>query len=134
MTGVLERKAATLSPLFRMAVLKGVEASVLLHIRRGAPVNGSDDRGRTPLMLAAAVGRHQICLLLLSEGADAACLDNDGRSAGDMAEADGHIALAAALRPAKEVRPAEEVVVLVPDAEPVEEADKVVVRLDCRSL
>lgn len=122
-TDVLERKAATLSPLFRMAVLKGVEASVLLHIRRGAPVNGCDDRGRTPLMLAAAAGRHQICLLLLSEGADAACLDNDGRSAGDMAEADGHIALAAALRPAKEVRPAEEVVVKVPDAEPVEEAD-----------
>jgi len=122
-TDVLERKAATLSPLFRMAVLKGVEASVLLHIRRGAPVNGCDDRGRTPLMLAAAVGRHQICLLLLSEGADAACLDNDGRSAGDMAEADGHIALAAALRPAKEIRPAEVVAVLVPDAEPVEEAD-----------
>lgn len=122
MTDVLERKA-TLSPLFRMAVLKGVEASVLLHIRRGAPVNGCDDRGRTPLMLAAAAGRHEICLLLLSEGAEAALAGPDGRTAADMAEAEGHAALAAALRPARERKVAPEPVAPVIEEAPVEEAD-----------
>ena len=121
MTDVLERRAA-LPPLFRMAVLKGVEASVLLHIRRGAPVNGCDDRGRTPLMLAAAAGRHEICLLLLSEGAEAALAGADGRTAADMAEAEGHAALAAALRPAKERKVEPEPVAPVIDEAPVEEA------------
>jgi len=121
-TDVLERRAA-LSPLFRMAVLKGVEASVLLHIRRGAPVNGCDDRGRTPLMLAAAAGRHEICLLLLSEGAEAALAGADGRTAADMAEAEGHAALAAALRPARDRKVAPEPVAPVIEEAPVEEAD-----------
>lgn len=119
-TGVLERKAS-LSPLFRMAVLKGVEASVLLHIRRGAPVNGCDDRGRTPLMLAAAAGRHEICLLLLSEGAEAALSGPDGRTAADMAEAEGHLALAAALRPAREPGIAPAAAVPVSEEAPEEE-------------
>lgn len=122
MTDVLERKA-TLSPLFRMAVLKGVEASVLLHIRRGAPVNGCDYRGRTPLMLAAAAGRHEICLLLLSEGAEAALAGPEGRTAADMAEAEGHAALAAALRPARERKVAPEPVAPVIEEATVEEVD-----------
>lgn len=122
MTDVLERKAS-LSPLFRMAVLKGVEASVLLHIRRGAPVNGCDDRGRTPLMLAAAAGRHEICLLLLSEGAEAAYAGPDGRTAADMAEAEGHVALAAALRPARELKIAPEVAAPINEEAPGEEED-----------
>jgi len=121
-TDVLERKAS-LSPLFRMAVLKGVEASVLLHIRRGAPVNGCDDRGRTPLMLAAAAGRHEICLLLLSEGAEAALSGPDGRTAADMAEAEGYLALAAALRPAREPGIAPETAVPVNEEAPGEEED-----------
>lgn len=122
MTDVLERKAS-LSPLFRMAVLKGVEASVLLHIRRGAPVNGCDDRGRTPLMLAAAAGRHEICLLLLSEGAEAAYAGPDGRTAADMAEAEGHVALAAALRPARELKIAPEAAAPINEEAPGEEED-----------
>ena len=67
-------------PLFRMAVKSGSLPAVLAHIRRGASVNGIGDRGRTPLMLAAAAGRMDICQLLLEEGADAAAVDADGQS------------------------------------------------------
>lgn len=59
---VLDLGAAALKPLFRMSLLKGSTPSVLLHIRRGAPVNGRDDRDLTPLMLAASAGRHDISI------------------------------------------------------------------------
>ncbi|WIW88081.1 sigma-70 family RNA polymerase sigma factor [Sphingobium sp. V4] len=81
-------------PLFRMAVLKGATASVLLHIRRGAPVNGRDARGLTPLMLAAAAGREDICTLLIAEGADASSTAPDNRTASDLAHAAGYTRIA----------------------------------------
>ena len=79
-----------------MAVLKGSLTSVLLHVRRGAPLDGRDDKGMTPLMLAAAAGRAEICRLLLEEGADAAS-DQSGRTAADLALHAGHRHLAEAL-------------------------------------
>ena len=98
---VLDLGAAALKPLFRMSLLKGSTPSVLLHIRRGAPVNGRDDRDLTPLMLAASAGRHDICLLLLAEGADPSLMTSSGRTASDLAMTAGHYSLGDALRPAR---------------------------------
>lgn len=100
-SSVLDLGAAALKPLFRMSLLKGSTPSVLLHIRRGAPVNGRDDRDLTPLMLAASVGRHDICLLLLAEGADPSLMTSSGRTASDLAMTAGHYSLGDALRPAR---------------------------------
>lgn len=79
-----------------MAVLKGSLTSVLLHVRRGTSLDGRDDKGMTPLMLAAAAGRAEICRLLLEEGADAAA-DQSGRTAADLALHAGHRHLAEVL-------------------------------------
>lgn len=68
------------SALFRMAITAGTPASVLLHIRRGANVNARDGAGATPLMLAVARGRAEICKLLLDEGADPRLTDKAGRT------------------------------------------------------
>ena len=87
-----------LPPLFRMAVLKGAPLSVLQHIRHGAPVNGCDIRGMTPLMLAAGAGREDICEVLVSQGADVAVLDREGRSAARLAFVSGHVRLATMLQ------------------------------------
>ncbi|NKC52241.1 ankyrin repeat domain-containing protein [Ochrobactrum cytisi] len=75
--------AASISPLFRPALIKGEEASVLLHLRRHAPVNGRDANGRTPLMIAATNGRSGICELLVLEGADVSLRDTEGCTAVD---------------------------------------------------
>ena len=79
-----------------MALLKGSLTSVLLHIRRGTPLDSRDDKGMTPLMLAAAAGRAEICRLLLEEGADVAA-DHSGRTAADLALHAGHRQLAEVL-------------------------------------
>ena len=102
---VLDLGAAALKPLFRMSLLKGSTPSVLLHIRRGAPVNGRDDRDLTPLMLAASAGRHDICLLLLAEGADPSLTTSSGRTASELAMGAGHYSLGDALRPAVSASP-----------------------------
>lgn len=111
--------------LFRMALLKGGEASVLLHLRRGTDINARDERGFTPLMIAALAGRMEICRLLLDEGADQSELSTGGLNAAGLAAAAGHQALADLLRPrvqlaiVESARPAGETArrfVLVPDA------------------
>lgn len=97
--------AQGMNPLFRMALLKGSLTSVLLHVRRGTPLDGRDDKGLTPLMLAAAAGRAEICRLLLEEGADAAA-DQSGRTAADLAVHAGHRHLAEVLTvPSPPVKP-----------------------------
>ncbi|MCA0028755.1 MULTISPECIES: sigma-70 family RNA polymerase sigma factor [unclassified Mesorhizobium] len=78
------------SPLFRLALSKGPESSILLHLRRGAAVNGRDASGRTPLMIAAALGREDICALLLDEGAEASLRDPGGLTAAELATRAGY--------------------------------------------
>lgn len=80
--------------LFRMAVKSGSLPTVLLHIRRGLNVNAVGDRGRTPLMIAAASGRLEVCRLLLEEGAEAAARDAEGNSAVTIARSLGQHAVA----------------------------------------
>ncbi|NEJ08541.1 sigma-70 family RNA polymerase sigma factor [Rhizobium leguminosarum] len=108
---------ASVSPLFRLALIKGEEASVLLHLRRQAPINGKDAHGRTPLMIAATNGRSGICELLMHEGADISLCDADGCTAFDLATKYGHHYLAATLQAKVAVLPA------LVDTAPADDAD-----------
>lgn len=67
-----------LAPLFKMSIVTGIEAAVRLHIRKGADVNAQDEKGRSPLLLAAARGHTAICRLLLDAGADPSLSDVAG--------------------------------------------------------
>jgi RNA polymerase primary sigma factor len=98
-----------------MALVKGSVPTVLLHLRRGARLTDRDDRGLTPLMLAAAAGRREICQLLLAEGADPSQQSPTGMTAANLAVVNGHVGLTALLglsTPQPTVSPA--VVELVP--------------------
>ncbi|KAI94733.1 RNA polymerase sigma factor RpoD [Rhodomicrobium udaipurense JA643] len=64
-----------------MAVLAGARESVLLHLRGPNDVDAADEKGRSPLILAASKGRLEICRLLLDAGADPTLKDNDGNDA-----------------------------------------------------
>lgn len=72
-----------------MASLAGVETAVRLHIRRGDDVNATDDRGRSPLVLAASKGHLDICRILLEAGGDPRKPDKDGNCAFSIAMASG---------------------------------------------
>lgn len=82
-----------------MALLAGTIASVRLHLRSGGDVNASDERGRSPLILAASKGRIDLCQLLLDEGADPEIRDHAGNSALAVAQAQGQTELASLLAP-----------------------------------
>lgn len=62
----------------------GVE-TVRLLLDRGADVRGSDDRGRTALMIAAERGHASIVGELLKRGADLTAVDKAGKTAVDLA-------------------------------------------------
>ncbi|MDE0033147.1 MAG: sigma-70 family RNA polymerase sigma factor [Deltaproteobacteria bacterium] len=89
-----------LSPAFRMALLAGTIASVRLHLRSGGDVNAADERGRSPLILAASKGRIDLCQLLLDEGADPDLRDHAGNDALAVAQAQGQPEIASLLVPA----------------------------------
>jgi len=74
-----------LSSTFKQAVALGIEAVVLHHLRSGQDVNARDDKGQTPLIIAAAKGRAKICSILLEAGANPALKDSSGFTALDMA-------------------------------------------------
>jgi RNA polymerase primary sigma factor len=81
MNDLLPFRVKRLPPLFRVAALAGVQAAVLAHIRRGDDINATDDKGRTPLMLAASRGHTEICRLLVDAGADIGTIDSMGKNA-----------------------------------------------------
>lgn len=78
-----------LNRLFRMAVMAGAEDSVRLHIRRGDNFNARDDKGLTPLMIAASRNRASTCKLLLDSGADPQLLNPVGLDALTLAKLAG---------------------------------------------
>lgn len=88
----------SLSPLFRMAAITGVKASIMFHLHRGADVNATDEKGRSPLVFAAARGHAEICQILLEAGADPALKDAEGQDALSIAITKGHKEVEAVLR------------------------------------
>lgn len=83
-----------LGALFRLAIRSGAVDAIALHIQRGEPVNGRDGAGFTPLMLAAMYNQLGVCAKLLDAGADPELSDTDGRTAQQLAAAQGHSAVA----------------------------------------
>lgn len=69
----------------------GALVSIRLHIARGADINAVDDKGRSPLMLAAALGLRDVCAELLSAGADPTVIDGVGNDALRLAQSAGHM-------------------------------------------
>ncbi len=94
-----------LNRLFKMAVMAGVEESVRLHIRRGDDINARDDKGLTPLMIAASRNRAGTCKLLLDSGADAQLLNPAGLDALTLASLAGAHDTATVLQAALAIRP-----------------------------
>ena len=87
-----------------MAVIGGVEAAVQLHVDRGDDLNARDDRGLTPLMLAASRNRARICRVLIEAGADMSARDGAGNDALSIAQAAGAAECAAEIEAAMRVR------------------------------
>jgi hypothetical protein len=69
-SGALQANRKPLSPSFRMAALTGALESVRLHLRSGNDVDATDEKVRSPLMLAASRGHLDVRRLLLESGAD----------------------------------------------------------------
>jgi ankyrin repeat protein len=82
-------------PLHSAAAARSVPICRLL-LAAGAPVNARQghELGFTPLMEAALNGQDELVDLLLAHGADAALLNDEGKSAADHARSAGHAALA----------------------------------------
>ena len=83
-----------LRPAFRMAILNGAVESVQLHLSAMGNANAIDEKGRSPLILAASKGRVDVCRLLLAEGANPTLRDNEGNDARAVALASGHVEVA----------------------------------------
>ena len=79
-----------LGALFRLTLASGVAAAVAQHLKRGAPLDGRDAQGRTPLMLAAMRGHVDVCRILLQAGVDTKLRDLNGKDAAALALAKGH--------------------------------------------
>jgi RNA polymerase primary sigma factor len=105
-----------LGALFRLAIRSGASEAIALHIRRGEPVNGRDGGGLTPLMLAAIHGQLGVCKALLDEGADPDLVDQQGRTARDLAAEQGHDSVAACLA---RFREADSVYIVLPEPQPM---------------
>lgn len=89
MNGFVSQLIPTMSGFMRMAIIAGVESAVRIHIDRGDNLNARDARGHTPLMLAAARNKPNICKLLLDAGADPLLKNPDGNDALFIANAAG---------------------------------------------
>ena len=106
MTILTVNEVSALNRLFKVAIITGIEGSVRLHINRGDDVNARDEKGMTPLMLAAHRNKASICRLLLDAGADRQSLDLLGRNALAIAVASGSSDAAAVLADTANLLPA----------------------------
>ncbi|MGB4101269.1 MAG: sigma-70 family RNA polymerase sigma factor [Alphaproteobacteria bacterium] len=86
------------SPAFRMAIVAGAVESVRLHLNSGNNADAADEKGRSPLMIAASIGHLAICRLLLESGADPSLKDREGNDAISIAILRGNAEVAALLR------------------------------------
>ena len=72
-----------------MAALAGNDLAVRLLIRRGNNVNAVDDKGCSPLILAASKGHVDVCRTIFEAGGDPHQQANDGNSAVSIVIASG---------------------------------------------
>ncbi|NBD09768.1 ankyrin repeat domain-containing protein [Corallococcus sp. Z5C101001] len=79
------------------AVTAGDRAALSAQLDAGADPNPFDAEGRTPLMVAARVGRDDLVRALLAAGADPSLPDNLGETPFVTAAAYGHLAVCALL-------------------------------------
>lgn len=99
--------------LFRIAVSAGIETAVKLHISRGDDLECRDEKGLTPLMIAASRNRAGVCSLLMDAGANVSAVDSGGRDALTIARECGAFAAAETIaeyvanREAVQARPTE---------------------------
>jgi RNA polymerase primary sigma factor len=75
--------------LLRTAVSAGVESAVRVHIARGDDLEWRDERGFTPLMIAASRNKAAICGMLIDAGVTLEATDHFGRDALAIATAFG---------------------------------------------
>ena len=66
-----------------------MEKVIKLLLDRGARIDDQDNRGRTPLMIAAELNHTVAVELLLAHGADKGLRDKQGKSAADLTTLDG---------------------------------------------
>ncbi len=83
------------------AARSGSAADIARLVQQGAPLNGTDEAGRTPLMLAVINGHEAAARQLLSLGANRALVDREGLTALDHARRLGFTAIAALLEPVR---------------------------------
>lgn len=80
------------------AAASGNYGTVKLCLQDGSPINASDIKGRTPLMLASEKGYQSVVdLLMEQEGIDLIAQDREGWTALMYACAEGHISVAVVL-------------------------------------
>jgi len=84
--------------LLMLASEHGQADTVELLMEMGAAVDHRNNRGQTPLMVAARANRVRIIARLLKAGADADTRDRNGRTARELANQEGALEAAAALR------------------------------------
>jgi len=83
-------RRVVLKPLVRLAIVQGNAELVQRYIHSGGDVDARDQRGRSPLILAAENGHLALCRLLLEHGASLGCEDDTGSTAASAAAAAGH--------------------------------------------
>ena len=64
---------------------QAAQGVVDLLLSRGAELDAMDDRGRTPLMMAAELGHAELVAMLIGRGADLSVRDRRGKTAFDLA-------------------------------------------------
>ncbi len=64
---------------------RAAEAITRALLDRGAPIDATDNRGRTALMIAAELGDAAVIDVLLQRGADRTRKDKQGKTAFDLA-------------------------------------------------
>jgi RNA polymerase primary sigma factor len=96
------RPRSPVDSLLKIAAVNGLASSLRARLKRGCDVNGCDDKGRTPLMLAALHGHLDVCRVLLDAGADPHLVDLQGNRAQSLAMTSGRDDIAALIRAAEE--------------------------------
>ena len=87
------RNEMKVQPLHAAVASRNADAVALL-LAHGADANARQQIGYTPLMGAAAAGRDDMVDLLLERGADPATVNDERKTAADIARDHGHATLA----------------------------------------